>query len=193
LLFQQLILKDIHEGICGHHVSSRAITSKAFRAVFYSLSAIEDAKNIVRTCEACQRFAFKPHAPAAGLMPIPLAWPFAQWGLDMVGKLHLNLEQLNLGRGSRRTKRSQVARVPPWAGAALPLFLLELPHPPVFISELNSWLKNAYKKVPRRVLRCGSAENRKGGRTSEDWRAWAAPGWSRFSNIISISTMMKRE
>jgi hypothetical protein len=21
-------------------------------------------------------------------MPIPLAWPFAQWGLDMVGKLH---------------------------------------------------------------------------------------------------------
>jgi hypothetical protein len=21
-------------------------------------------------------------------MPIPLSWPFAQWGLDMVGKLH---------------------------------------------------------------------------------------------------------
>jgi hypothetical protein len=24
----------------------------------------------------------------AELAPIPLAWPFAQWGLDMVGKLH---------------------------------------------------------------------------------------------------------
>ena len=22
------------------------------------------------------------------MMPIPLAWPFAEWGLDMVGKLH---------------------------------------------------------------------------------------------------------
>jgi transposase InsO family protein len=33
-------------------------------------------------------FATKPHAPAAELAPIPLAWPFAQWGLDMVGKLH---------------------------------------------------------------------------------------------------------
>ena len=84
----QLILRDIHEGICGHHASSRAIAAKAFRAGFYWLSAIEDAKNIVRTCEACQRFASNPHAPAAELMPIPLAWPFAQWGLDMVGKLH---------------------------------------------------------------------------------------------------------
>jgi hypothetical protein len=54
----------------------------------YWLTTIEDAKDIVRTCNACQRFAAKPHSPAAELMPIPLAWPFAQWGLGMVGKLH---------------------------------------------------------------------------------------------------------
>ncbi|KAK1615371.1 hypothetical protein QYE76_020888 [Lolium multiflorum] len=82
------ILKDVHEGICGHHASSRAIAAKAFRAGFYWLTAIEDAKEIVRTCDACQRFAAKPHSPAAELMPIPLSWPFAQWGLDMMGKLH---------------------------------------------------------------------------------------------------------
>jgi hypothetical protein len=28
------------------------------------------------------------YQPAAELQPIPLSWPFAQWGLDMVGKLH---------------------------------------------------------------------------------------------------------
>ena len=84
----KIILKDIHEGICGHHASSRAIAAKAFRAGFYWLTAVQDAKDIVRTCDACQRFASKPHAPAAELNPIPLAWPFAQWGLDMVGKLH---------------------------------------------------------------------------------------------------------
>ncbi len=83
-----IILKDVHEGICGHHASSRAIAAKVFRAGFYWLTAIEDAKEIVRTCDACQRFAAKPHSPAAELMPIPLSWPFAQWGLDMVGKLH---------------------------------------------------------------------------------------------------------
>jgi hypothetical protein len=49
----QEILKDIHAGVCGHHASSRAIAAKAFRAGFYWLTAIEDAKYIVRKCEAC--------------------------------------------------------------------------------------------------------------------------------------------
>jgi hypothetical protein len=43
----QVILKDIHAGVCGHHASSRAITSKAFRAGFYWITVIEDAKDIV--------------------------------------------------------------------------------------------------------------------------------------------------
>jgi hypothetical protein len=84
----QAILHDIHAGVCGHHMSSRAIAAKAFRAGFYWLTTIEDAKDIVRRCEACQRFASRPHAPTVELQPIPLSWPFAQWGLDMVGKLH---------------------------------------------------------------------------------------------------------
>jgi hypothetical protein len=63
----QVILKDIHGGVCGHHASSRAIAAKAFRAGFYWLKAIENAKDIVRKCEACQRFASRPHAPAAEL------------------------------------------------------------------------------------------------------------------------------
>jgi hypothetical protein len=48
----QEILKDIHAGVCGHHASSRAIIAKAFHAGFYWLTAIEDAKDIVRKCEA---------------------------------------------------------------------------------------------------------------------------------------------
>jgi hypothetical protein len=31
----QVILKDIHAGVYGHHASSRAIAAKAFRAGFY--------------------------------------------------------------------------------------------------------------------------------------------------------------
>jgi ribonuclease HI len=53
----QDILRDIHAGVCGHHASSRAIAAKSFRAGFYWLMAIEDAKEIVRRCEACQQFA----------------------------------------------------------------------------------------------------------------------------------------
>ena len=42
---------------------------------------------ILSTDATCQRFATKPHAPASELNTIPLAWPFAQWGLDQVGPL----------------------------------------------------------------------------------------------------------
>jgi transposase InsO family protein len=49
--------------------------------------ALHDARNIVQHCEACQLFATKPHAPAPELHTIPVAWPFAQWGLDQVGPL----------------------------------------------------------------------------------------------------------
>jgi hypothetical protein len=69
----QAILHDIHAGVCGHHASSRAIAAKAFRAGFHWLKVVEDAKDIVWRCEACQRFASRPHAPTAELQPIPLS------------------------------------------------------------------------------------------------------------------------
>jgi hypothetical protein len=76
------LLWDIQEGIHGHHASSRTLVAKALHSGFYWLSALHDARNIVEWCDACQRFAMKPHAPASELRTIPLAWPFAQWGLD---------------------------------------------------------------------------------------------------------------
>lgn len=81
------ILLDIHGGICGHHASSRVLITKALRAGFYWPTAMQDAKELVSRCDACQSFATKPHAPTAELNTIPLAWPFTQWGHDMVGKL----------------------------------------------------------------------------------------------------------
>jgi hypothetical protein len=66
-------LRDIHEGTYGHHASSRTLIAKAFRLVFYWLSALHDARNIVQHCEACQRFAMKPHAPASEQHTIPVA------------------------------------------------------------------------------------------------------------------------
>jgi hypothetical protein len=81
------LLREIHEGTCGHHASSRTLVAKAFRSAFYWLSALYDARNIVLHCKACQLFATKPHAPASELHTIPVAWPFAQWGLDQVGPL----------------------------------------------------------------------------------------------------------
>src|SRR3954463_8276942 len=79
------LLLEIHEGICGHHASSRALVSKAFQAGFYWPTAMRNVEDIVRRCTACQKFASRPYAPASELKTIPLSWSFATWGLNMVG------------------------------------------------------------------------------------------------------------
>jgi hypothetical protein len=69
----QAILHAIHAGVCAHHASSRAIEAKAFCAGFYWLTVVKDAKDIVRRCEAGHSFAYRPHAQASELQPIPLS------------------------------------------------------------------------------------------------------------------------
>ena len=41
----------------------------------------------MRTCEGCQYFAKQQHIPSQELQTIPITWPFAIWGLDLVRKL----------------------------------------------------------------------------------------------------------
>jgi hypothetical protein len=68
---------DIHAGECSHHSSARTLAGKAFRSGFYWPTALDDAIEIVKSCEACQFHAKQIHQPAQGLQTIPLSWPFA--------------------------------------------------------------------------------------------------------------------
>uniref|UniRef100_A0A2N9I374 Integrase catalytic domain-containing protein n=1 Tax=Fagus sylvatica TaxID=28930 RepID=A0A2N9I374_FAGSY len=38
-------------------------------------------------CDKCQRFSHSLHQPAGELQPLVSPWPFAQWGMDLVGPL----------------------------------------------------------------------------------------------------------
>jgi hypothetical protein len=58
------LLFDIHEGVCGHHASSRSLARKALRQGFYWLTAASDAEQIVRSYRVCQYFARQIHTPA---------------------------------------------------------------------------------------------------------------------------------
>jgi transposase InsO family protein len=81
------LLRDIHAGMCGHHAVPRTIVGNAFCQGFYWPTAVVDASKIVRTCEGCQFYARKTNLPAQALQTIPVTWPFAVWGLDIVGPL----------------------------------------------------------------------------------------------------------
>ena len=39
----------------------------------------------MKKCDQCQRFALNIHQPGGVLNPLSNPWPFAQWGLDIVG------------------------------------------------------------------------------------------------------------
>ena len=81
------LIRDIHAGICGHHAALRTLVGNAFRQSFYWPTAVADATEVVRTCEGCQFCTRKTHLPAHALQTIAITWPFAVWGLDLVGPL----------------------------------------------------------------------------------------------------------
>jgi hypothetical protein len=81
----QELMHDIHASECCHHSSAGILAGKVYRSGFYWPSALADAIEMVRRCEACQFHAKKIHQPAQGLQTIPLTWPFAVWGLDILG------------------------------------------------------------------------------------------------------------
>ena len=45
----------------------------------------KEALKYVKKCDQCQRFASNIHQPGGVLNPLSSPWPFAHWGLDIVG------------------------------------------------------------------------------------------------------------
>ena len=45
----------------------------------------KEAQKYVKKCDQCQRYALNIHQPEGVLNPLSSSWPFAQWGLDIVG------------------------------------------------------------------------------------------------------------
>ena len=74
-------------GACGHHAAPRTLIGNAFCQGFYWPTAVADAVKLVCSYEGCQYYARQTHLPAHALQTIPITWPFAVWGLDMVGPL----------------------------------------------------------------------------------------------------------
>ncbi|XP_064955645.1 uncharacterized protein LOC103986523 [Musa acuminata AAA Group] len=81
----QTVLAETHEGICGEHISGRTLAHKILRQGYYWPTMCRDAKAYVQRCSWCQQHARTPRQPAVPLSPIDCAWPFAQWGLDLLG------------------------------------------------------------------------------------------------------------
>ncbi|GLT79171.1 hypothetical protein SLA2020_506680 [Shorea laevis] len=78
-------LWEVHEGVCGSHVGARTLAHKVLRQGYYWPNMYKDATQFVQRCPKCQFFAHLTHQPAEELTNLVAPWPFAQWGLDLLG------------------------------------------------------------------------------------------------------------
>ena len=90
----EYVLKEIHEGICENHSGAWSLSKKIIRAGYYWSSIQMDANKLFQHCDKCQRFANLLHSPSEELTPMTAPWPFAQWGLDIMGPFPNGRRQL---------------------------------------------------------------------------------------------------
>ncbi|XP_074342137.1 uncharacterized protein LOC141679568 [Apium graveolens] len=78
-------LAEVHEGICGDHMSAKALAHKIIRQGYYWPTIHQDAIDFVKKYKECQLFSnvsrISPVLPSSVLSPIL----FAGWGIDIMG------------------------------------------------------------------------------------------------------------
>ncbi|XP_059659088.1 uncharacterized protein LOC132305465 [Cornus florida] len=88
-----VVLKQIHDGDCGNHSGGRSLTHKVLTQGYFWLYLARNAEEYAGRCDKCQRHGPMKHQPAEDLHAMANPWPFAQWGIDMVGPLPKTVEQ----------------------------------------------------------------------------------------------------
>ncbi|XP_050241917.1 uncharacterized protein LOC126690833 [Quercus robur] len=62
----ELILEELHEGICGSHTGGRSLSHRAIMLGYWWPSMHKEALEYVKKCDQCQRFAPNIHQPGGG-------------------------------------------------------------------------------------------------------------------------------
>ena len=80
----KLLLKELHEEICGSHTGGKSIAHRAITQGYWWPNMQNEVLEYTKKCDQCQRFAPNTHQPGGFLNPLSSPWPFAQWDLDIV-------------------------------------------------------------------------------------------------------------
>ncbi|MBK5591080.1 hypothetical protein JJ728_23320, partial [Salmonella enterica subsp. enterica serovar Typhi] len=81
----EAVLREIHEGDCGSHIGARNLAKKVIGAGFYWPRLFQEAVDYVQRCSSCQHNATIHRLPASSFAGIIAPWPFAEWGIDLMG------------------------------------------------------------------------------------------------------------
>ena len=70
------------------------LVHKTVRVGYYWLSMQINTKSYDRACDKCQYLSNVPRQPLKYLTPMVALWPFAWWGLDILGPFHMGTRQM---------------------------------------------------------------------------------------------------
>nr|XP_011459877.1 PREDICTED: uncharacterized protein LOC101294534 [Fragaria vesca subsp. vesca] len=83
----EVIMGEIHERVCGNHSRSRSLAHKALHTGFFWPNMGAMADKMSARCRKCHLHANGIHSPSIALSILLSPWPFAQWGLGLIGIL----------------------------------------------------------------------------------------------------------
>ena len=81
------VLAELHEGICENHPGGRTLAHRAHTQGYYWPTMKSDAADYFKKCDPYRRMSPILKSPMQDLVSISSPWPFAQWGIDIVGLL----------------------------------------------------------------------------------------------------------
>ncbi|XP_061945039.1 uncharacterized protein LOC133669048 [Populus nigra] len=84
----KVALQEIHEGICATHASGHMMARQLQRSGYFWMTMEKDCIDYVRKCHKCQVYSDKINAPPAPLFNMTSPWPFAMWGIDVIGPIN---------------------------------------------------------------------------------------------------------
>ncbi|KAK8705215.1 hypothetical protein V6N13_048821 [Hibiscus sabdariffa] len=82
------VLSEVHDGLCGTHANGFSMARKIMRYGYYWSTMERDCINYARKCYKCQIYADKKRSPPLPLHTMNSPWPFAVWGMDVIGQIY---------------------------------------------------------------------------------------------------------
>ncbi|KAG7564374.1 Integrase catalytic core [Arabidopsis suecica] len=84
----EIVVREVHEGLCGSHSSGRAMAFKIKIMGYYWPTMITDCVKFAQRCKRCQLHAPLIHQPSELFSSISAPYPFMRWSMDIIGPLH---------------------------------------------------------------------------------------------------------
>ncbi|XP_058221003.1 uncharacterized protein LOC131331154 [Rhododendron vialii] len=81
------LMAEVHSGVCGAHQSGPKLHMQLKRLGYYWPTMISDCINYAKSCQVCQYHGNFIHQPPEPLHVTTCSWPFAAWGIDVIGPI----------------------------------------------------------------------------------------------------------